>query len=231
MEITAPSYEAAAENQAANISPGPGAEETEQPIAALRVERSSAPAVTTSIPSLLRAGSGFSLAACFPASASGRCLPQLLPALSPVPAAAAAPGEAGRARKHTWAKAWVCPRGGESPTLAGLSPREHSPARPRFLDLTHGFPEPQTATRRQALDGLRKGRIGFGLLFEGKNGTRPRHGCPYSTHVHMSVWCPYTWQFSGPRLHQAFPQAEARHLRRIKTDISPEEPNVFFISG
>lgn len=34
-----------------------------------------------------------------------------------------------------------------------------------------------------------------------------------------------------PSLHKALLQTEARDLRVIKTDISPEEPNVFFISG
>lgn len=126
-----------------------------EPVAAVRVE---APAVTTSIPPLLGAGS------------RGSARPHVAPPqplLAPS-VTAAGPGEAGRVRQYTWAEAWLCPRGGESLTWAGLRSGRLSPGCPLFLDLSHSFPEARMSTPRWPFDGLGKGRIRSVLLFEGK---------------------------------------------------------------
>lgn len=91
------------------------------------------------------------------------------------------------------------PPGRGEPHGEGLDLREHSPARPRILDLTHGFAEPQILTPWQALFGLRKRRMRFGLPFLRERKAFP-HGmgdptaalsiCPYGVHIHGSSQLP-----------------------------------------
>jgi len=147
-------------NQAANISRGPGAEETEQPIAVVRVER-------TSARQLPRPSLGRSTPA--PAVQPG----SIFPCLRPAPALAAprsvarpccSTGQGGASPKTHLGRGMGLPPGRGEPHPGRAEPAEHSPARPVHPSLTRLAQSPNHKRQHRGRVWVGSGREEAGLV-------------------------------------------------------------------